>query len=238
MTHETLSRTRLLTAAVIALAATLLAPLASAAEARWQEGTHYQALPIPVGDEGDGIVVTEFFSYACVHCFQFDGELESWLEDAPDDVRFERVPAVFSRPWLLFAQAYYVARSCDVLEQTHIPFFRAIHLDRRSFRSPDDVAAFYEETVDGTVGQCSSKQDFLDVFDSFAVGAAVQQSVARGRAYKANGVPTMIVDGTWRTDGRSAGSNAGMLEVVEHLVSRARVMRTAGEPASQANAGN
>ena len=203
--------------------------------APWREGQHYAALPIPVAGEGDQIVVTEFFSYACIHCFQFDPEIDVWLEDKPADVTFERVPAVFNRQWELFARAYYVARACDVLEHTHTPFFRAIHLDRRRFTSSEDIAAFYAQTVSGkgaSEGQCSTRQDFLDVFDSFGVGAAVQQSVARGRAYRASGVPTMIVDGTWRTDGQAAGSNEGMLLVVDHLVHRARAAAQAAADGS------
>ena len=207
--------------------------------APWREGQHYAALPIPVATEGDRIVVTEFFSYACIHCFQFDPEIDAWLEDKPADVTFERVPAVFNRQWELFARAYYVARACNVLEYTHTPFFRAIHLDRRRFTSPEDIAAFYATTVaseGASGGQCTTRQDFLDVFDSFGVGAAVQQSVARGRAYRASGVPTMIVDGTWRTDGQAAGSNGGMLDVVDHLVRRARAAAEA--EADGAAAGN
>ena len=213
------------------------APALQAAEAGnlvapWRDGQHYATLPIPVASEDDAIVVTEFFSYACIHCFQFDPDIETWLADQPEDVRFERIPAVFNRQWELFARAYYVARACDVLETTHTPFFRAIHLDRRRFVSPEDVASFYAQTVraaGGGEGQCSSEQDFLDVFDSFGVGAAVQQSIARGRAYQARGVPTMIVDGTWRTDGTSAGSNEAMLDVVDHLVRRARAAAMAAD---------
>jgi thiol:disulfide interchange protein DsbA len=198
--------------------------------APWREGEHYATLPVPVAADGEKVVVTEFFSYACIHCFQFDPEIEAWLEDKPADVEFERVPAVFNRQWELFAKAYYVARACDVLDVTHTPLFRAIHLDRRRFTSPADVASFYAQTV-GAAGvddrECTEQQDFLDVFDSFGVGAAVQQSVARGRAYQASGVPTMIVDGTWRTDGRAAGSNEAMLDVVDHLVRRARAAAAA-----------
>jgi thiol:disulfide interchange protein DsbA len=213
------------------------APGATAAEAGnlvepWREGQHYATLPIPVASEDDAIVVTEFFSYACIHCFQFDPDIDNWLEEQPADVTFERIPAVFNRQWELFARAYYVARACDVLDATHTAFFQAIHLDRRRFVSPEDVASFYAQAVRAAGvgdGQCSSPQDFLDVFDSFGVGAAVQQSIARGRAYQARGVPTMIVDGTWRTDGTSAGSNEAMLDVVDHLVRRARAAVTAAD---------
>ena len=202
----------------------LASPLVQSANAvePWVEGRHYETLPVPVATDDDTVTVTEFFSYACIHCFEFDSAVEAWKADQPEDVVFERVPAVFNRQWMLLAQAYYVARSCDALETTHKPFFRAIHLEGRRFTSEEDVAGFYAGLVENDDAQCSTEEEFLDAFRSFGVGAAVQQAMGRGRAYQASGVPTMIVDGTWRTDGRSAGSNEAMLEVVDHLVRRAR----------------
>jgi thiol:disulfide interchange protein DsbA len=208
-------------ALLLALAATPAARAASMVE-RWVEGEHYASLPVPVATGNEGVTVTEFFSYACIHCFEFDGELEAWHERQPDDVTFERVPAVFNQQWMLFAQAYYVARACGVLETTHVPLFRAVHLEGRRFTSPADVASFYAERAADADGTCSSKADFMNAFNSFGVGASVQQAMARGRAYQASGVPAMIVEGTWRTDGRAAGSNEAMLDVVDHLVRRAR----------------
>ncbi|HSG88249.1 MAG TPA: thiol:disulfide interchange protein DsbA/DsbL [Pseudomonadales bacterium] len=235
-----LSRVLTRVAPVALLFLGLQAPAADAASLvePWVEGEHYVTLPVPVATGNEGVTVTEFFSYACIHCFEFDSELEAWRERQPADVTFERVPAVFSRQWMLFAQAYYVARACSVLDTTHVPMFRAIHLERRRFTSPEDVAAFYAELMLGAEGeaQCSTEDDFLKAFNSFGVGAAVQQAMGRGRAYQASGVPTMIVDGTWRTDGRSAGSNDAMLEVVDHLVRRARAATavSAADPARPA----
>ena len=215
-----------------------LAPGAWAASMveRWVEGEHYATLPVPVATGNEGVTVTEFFSYACIHCFEFDSELEAWHDRQPEDVTFERVPAVFNQQWMLLAQAYYVARACGVLDATHVPLFRAIHLEGRRFTSGESIAAFYAERAGEAEGTCSTEADFMNAFNSFGVGASVQQAMARGRAYQASGVPAMIVDGTWRTDGRAAGSNAGMLDVVDHLVRRARAAeradadRVAGSP--------
>jgi thiol:disulfide interchange protein DsbA len=198
-----------------------------------------------VATGNDGITVTEFFSYACIHCFEFDPAVEAWKEQAGPDVTFERVPAVFSRSWALLAQAYYVARACEVLPATHTPFFRAIHLERRPIRSAEDIAGFYASAVaeaEYDEGRCTSAEDFSKVFESFGVTSAVQQAMARGRAYQASGVPTMIVDGRWRVDGRSAGSNEGMLDVVDFLVRRLRAEdgaeARASAPADAATAGD
>ena len=62
------------------------------------------------------------------------------------------------------------------------------------------------------------EEDFLSVYDSFAVQSRVQQAQARVVAYRVTGIPTMIVSGKYRIDGRMAGSNNDMLKVVDHLV--------------------
>ena len=62
------------------------------------------------------------------------------------------------------------------------------------------------------------EEDFLSVYDSFAVRSKIQQAQARVSAYRVTGIPTMVVSGKYRTDGRMAGSNNGMLKVVDYLV--------------------
>ena len=62
------------------------------------------------------------------------------------------------------------------------------------------------------------EEDFLSVYKSFAVQSRVQQAQARVAAYRVTGIPTMIVSGKYRIDGRMAGSNNDMLKVVDHLV--------------------
>ena len=48
------------------------------------------------------------------------------------------------------------------------------------------------------------------------------QAQAKSRAYGITGVPAMIVNGKYRVDGRMAGSNQGMLDVVDFLVEQER----------------
>lgn len=64
---------------LITLLATHVACAAEAANlvAPWREGQHYATLPVPVAADGEKVVVTEFFSYACIHCFQFDPDIET-----------------------------------------------------------------------------------------------------------------------------------------------------------------
>ena len=47
---------------------------------------------------------------------------------------------------------------------------------------------------------------------------SLQQAEARGRAYRASGVPTLIVNGKYRIETRGAGSTRDMLKVAEFLI--------------------
>lgn len=199
----------------------------------FRQNEHYVVLPVPTAtdDSGHGgLLVQELFSYACIHCHRFEPELAAWAENLPEDVRFERVPAVFSGSWMLLAKAYYVAEACGVLGITHDAMFSAIHEQGRQFQNAADIARFYAERVRGqTDGSCRSRDDFLAAFESLEVTAALQQALASSRVWQVGSVPTLVVAGRWRTDGRLAGSNPAMLDVADHLLRRSRAEAQTGD---------
>ncbi len=210
----------LLAGLIAALVATpaLAAEGASAAAApslmRYREGEHYQKVPIAVAPASkDGIEVTEFFSYGCVHCFNFDPMVHSWAKQNEGEVAFRRVPAVFNQSWAFLAQAFYTAEVLGVAEPLHGPLFRAIHTDNVNIGDPDLMAALF--TQHGGVSQ----QDFAAAFDSFGVRSKVQQATGQGRALRLRAVPSMVVAGQYVVDASMVeGGNAEMLKVVDYLV--------------------
>jgi thiol:disulfide interchange protein DsbA len=120
------------------LALLLFAPLAAAAataplpmvdfDTKPRLGTDYEVLPTPQPTWGRGkIEVAEVFSYACIHCAQFQPKVDAWLKTLPKDVRFEYVPAVFNQAWENCGRAYFAARELGVLERTHDSLFQSIH---------------------------------------------------------------------------------------------------------------
>jgi len=198
------------------LAALLLAASPSAfGQDKFSEGVNYATLPVPVETADPGKVeVVEVFSYACIHCKNFDPTLQAWVAELPDGVEFRRVPAIFDPTWALFAQAFYTAEVLGVSEQVHTPIFKAIHEQGVDLRDPQLMAQLFQREA----GVAPEK--FMQVFNSFGVRSRVQQADAHGRAYGVTGVPTLIVDGRYRVDGRMAGSNGNMLEVVEYLINQ------------------
>ena len=197
---------------VSALALWFITATATATE--FVEGTHYEVLPVAVETRDDSKVeVVEVFSYACIHCFNFDPLIASWQDRQTDELEFHRMPAIFDPSWELFAQTFYTAETLGVIEQVHTPLFEGVHVKNQDLRQVPLLLELFEEQAD------VSEEDFNTVFNSFSVRSRVQQAIAKGRAYRVSGVPTMIVNGKYRVDGRMAGSNTKMLEVVDYLVS-------------------
>ena len=115
---------------VIALS---LMPLALAWRGAFAQsnGNNVTELNPPLPTESDGkIEVLEFFWYGCIHCYNLEPRLETWLKTKPADVAFRRVPAVLSERWGHDAAVFYAFEALGVLDKLHRPFFDAIHRER------------------------------------------------------------------------------------------------------------
>lgn len=203
---------------ILGLCAVVLTPAWSQAAEAFIEGTHFQRIdvPVPTGIEEGRVEVVEVFSYLCIHCYSFDPLLSRWEAERPEDVEFNRVPAVFSQDWALLAQAFYTARALGVTQEMHGPLFEALHVRRLDLRDTAVMANLFATSAG------VPEADFQRAFTSFSTKSRVMQGDAKTRAYGVTGVPTMIVDGKYRVDARMAGSNEQMLEVVDFLVERER----------------
>jgi protein dithiol oxidoreductase (disulfide-forming) len=197
------------------LAALIAVATPAAAATSYQEGEHYERLPIPVDTrDPDKVEVVEVFSYGCIHCKTFQPAMDAWQQDLPEHVDFYRMPATFNQSWEALAQLYYTAEALGVTERVHTAIFQAIHDRGENLTDPDLMAALFEREAGIEPDQ------FHKVFNSFSVRSRVQQAHARGLAYRLSGTPTLIVDGTFRVDGQMAGGNAEMLNVVDYLVAQ------------------
>lgn len=175
-------------------------------------GQHYVELPGAERPREPEVVVTEYFSYGCVHCRSFDPQIETWQEALPEGVRFERVPVAFSPAWRSLSAAYYAAAELDILDRNHERLFDAIHQTGLNLQTADALAQFFD-------GHGTDAEAFRRAMDSPSVRRAIVEADRRTRGDQIQAVPTLVVDGRYRISGGEL-SRRQVLAVADELVAR------------------
>ena len=178
------------------------------------EGEHYRLIEDPPRRRPeDPIVVTEFFSYACVHCKNFQPLVEDWVSDLPDDVRYERSAVSFSAAWAMLAKTYFALEQEGALEANHERIFRAIHDNGRQLGTLAEIADF-------VAGRGIERQAFVDAYNSREVRRKTAGEDTRQRRLGIVSTPTVVV-----ADRYAVGMEVGRrraLEIVDHLIALER----------------
>ncbi len=161
----------------------------------------------------DKVEVVEFFWYGCPHCFSFEPYIKAWKEAKPDNVEFINAAPPLNPAWKVHSQAFYAAQVLGVLDQFHEPMFNAIHVDKKPMRKPKDVARLVDSLgLDG--------EKFQKTMKSFNVDAKIRQSLQMASNAGISSVPTVIVNGRYRTSGTIAGSYENLIAVLNDLVAK------------------
>jgi thiol:disulfide interchange protein DsbA len=171
--------------------------------------------PQPTND-ASRIVVTEFFSYQCPHCFAFAPALKEWVSTLPDDTVFELVPVSIGHPtWVPIAKAFYALEMMGKREELDAAIFRAIHVQR--------VALVEDAAIADWVGaQGVDKTAFTSNFNSFSVNAFASRADQTARTYRLPSVPALAVDGKYLIPISDNGDFAAQLRLVDELIDKAR----------------
>jgi thiol:disulfide interchange protein DsbA len=214
-----MQRRTLLTVAALAAGLAVSVPLA-AQTVEPREGRDY-TLVSPALPRADGIVVQEFFSYGCPHCFAFAPELARWEAALADDVTLDRVAVALGRePWTLLAQLFYALRSLGKERELDAAVFDAVHVERADFTTVRQLA-------DWVGGRGVERAAFEAALGSFSVKSFAARGEQLARTAQVRSVPTLVVDGRYRVAIDTTGDLAGQLKVVDALVARARAERAA-----------
>lgn len=199
-----------------ALSTTALAAASGSEGETWfTEGLQYEriARPVPTHVAPGKVEVVEMFWYGCPHCYHFEPYLKKWLSEKPEAAEFRRIPAALNPGWQILAKTYYALELMGEAERLHPIIFQAIHEQGRRLRDLDSIARFVAQ-------QGVDEQRFRQAFGSLPVQTRVQEAVYLGRDYGLNGVPTVVVNGKYRTSASLAGGYDEVLDVVNFLVDK------------------
>jgi protein dithiol oxidoreductase (disulfide-forming) len=209
-----MSRFRLLLSSLLMLFALGAAP-AFAAELK--EGRDYASINPPVPSDAKGKVeVTEFFSYMCSHCFEFEPTLAKWVKGGmAKDVSFRRVPVVFRDSWAPTAKIYFTLEALGEVERVHKEVFDAMHFERIDLNN--------EKTLEGWIAKKGiDPKKFMDTYRSFTVQSKIARAKQLTEAHGIQGVPAMVVDGKYRSSSSFNGTYDELLKVVDGLIEKSR----------------
>jgi len=197
------------------LLGTSLTPLsAMAMPEAFVSGVHYKATSIKLAtSDKTKVEVTELFSYSCPHCFQLDPQIQAWKKTLPKNVKFVAVPAIFRDSWLELARVFYTAEVTGDLDKLHGLLFSAIHVEKRRLLTEEQLLDFVAE-------QGIDRDNFAKTMKSMTVIAKVKKALLLSQKSGITGVPSIIVDGAYRTDALLAGSMEDMLKVADFLIQK------------------
>lgn len=202
-----MSRSALILGVLTLIVTVLAAPALSSADQRQR----YAILSEPQAMSGDATTeVIQVFWYGCPDCGEFEAQLDRLINELPEEVSVQRMPAVAPR-WEPHARAYYAAESLGALERFHRALARAMQDERRPLMTEADLVSFASEIdIDA--------EAFLAVYHSPEVERRVQQAAALTERFEIAGVPALIINGKYRTDLQLAGDQEGMIQVSRALI--------------------
>lgn len=180
---------------------------------QFKEGTNYaKVVPAQPTAVGPGKVeVVEVFWYGCGHCFALDPSVESWrTKGKPSYAEFTRVPAMWNETTRMHARLFYTTELLGKLEELHTPIFREINVKGNGLNTVEKITAFFKE-------HGVSSDEFQKAFSSFAVESKLQRADFLNRRYRIESVPTVIVNGKYKTDVGMAGGEQQLFALINEL---------------------
>ncbi len=228
---------RLIQRVLASMAFGLVAVAAGASPANPVEGTDYRLLKVQQQtDAGKKVEVTEFFWYACPHCFAFEPDLVAWVAKQGDNIVFKRVPVAFSPSFVPQQKLYYTLDVMGKLGDMHKKIFNAIHVGRKRLDTDAAILEFVES-------QGIDKAKFVDIYNSFGVQSKVSRVPKMQEAYGIDGVPMIAIDGRFMTSPSIVGQPPNMhgkseaelhavtLQVMDSLVAKVAKEQKGGNAA-------
>lgn len=180
------------------------------------EGRDYVILanPQPTEDKR-AIEVIEFFWYGCPHCNELHPLIDDWRKNAPSDVKFRYVPAIFRANWTPGAKTFYALEVLGMTKALHDKVYRTIHRDKIDLANENNLFNWIEK-------QGVEREKFVNAYNSFSVQNQVAQTSRMMRQYKLTGVPALVVDGKYLTSGKMSGTPRETIQVLDELIDKAR----------------
>lgn len=167
------------------------------AQELWKEGTHFTVIADEASAEKN---ITEFFSFWCPHCYNFEPLVAEMKNKKPEDVKFEKVHVNFmgsAGPDVQDAatKAMMVGRVLGKEAEAMNAIFEHIHKDRKLIAGEQDLQQIFAR-----IGV--SAEQFNKAYKSFGVNSQFKKNNKIMQEFRrhVSGVPNFIVNGKYQAN--------------------------------------
>src|SRR5688572_25233596 len=215
------------TAARLVLMAALALTSGASLAAEAVEGKDYfRVNPAVPTSDASKIVVTEYFSYQCPHCFTFAKPFAAWSARLPEDVKADRAAvSIGHASWVAAGRAFYALTAMKAVPAIDDAFFGASHRERKNLAEAEAIAAWVAD-------QGIDRAAFGKAYDSFSVQLQARRAEDMSRKLRLPSVPSLVVDGRYLVPIADDGDFRDQLVLVNALIERARRERGSPRPAT------
>jgi thiol:disulfide interchange protein DsbA len=166
--------------------------------------------------ESDKVVIYEFFWYGCPHCYSLEPTINDIESNLDKDTILIKVPVALRDSWELHAKAYYALQQMKLDDNLHEKVFAEIHVNSNRLDTKEKLTNFIREE-----GYDADK--FLKILDSFGTEIRIKKASRLANQYQIKSVPTLVINGKYKTSGSHVSSYQELYDVVQLLVDKERL---------------
>ncbi len=166
--------------------------------------------------ESDKIIIYEFFWYGCPHCYNIEPTIDQIEADLKKDTILIKVPVALRNTWEIHAKAYYALQQMKLDDDLHEKIFAEIHVNANRLDTEEKLVNFLNE-------EGHDAQKFSKILNSFGTEIRVKKASRLANQYQITSVPTLIINGKYRTSGSYVSSYEELYDVVQLLVDKERL---------------
>jgi len=197
---------------VFALFMSLVILPLTAHAANFEEGNQYQVIKQTATKTPE---VTEYFSFYCPHCKDFEPYINDLKAQLPDNVKFNKnhVDFMGEGRGKMLTKAYAAAELLEVEDKFTELLFNSIHVQHKHNYSENDLLDIFEQAG-------ADRKEADSVLQSFAVSGIASQMKRNTEVSGIRGVPTVIINGKYQINRGKLKTEQEFLDLVNFLVKK------------------
>lgn len=202
------------------LAFTLLSSIvmtsAFAKDIQIKQGTDYtlvSGVTKPLPTTPGKVNVTEFYSYACIHCSILEPTLDQWYAGTKN-VQLNRIQVVWENNFSGYAKINATVQAMNLGTKFNQQIFNATMTQRKNLEDTAQLQSFLE-----TNKAIVDPKKFMATYNSFTISTKPQEYAQYTQAYNITGTPTFIVGNKYVT---TPAQPAQLIQVIQALVDKVK----------------